>query len=116
MKKIFVVILLGLVAYFVWPTQYRSYDAGKGPYAQRTDYPTRVDRFSNEVWYERRSGEWIRLEPESSFEPHQSNPVTDPYTRVDQQEVHRQRKQAESTQEMIDRTVDKARNRQTPDR
>jgi hypothetical protein len=114
MRKLFILLLLGLLAFYVWPTRYRSYDAGTGPYAERTDYPTRVDRFSNEVWYERRSGEWIPLEPEASFEPHRPNPVTEPYTRVDQQEVHRQRNQAQATQDMVDRTVDKAQSEQKP--
>jgi len=113
-KKLLLLIVVGLLAYFVWPTRYRTYDPGEGPYAEQTDYSTRVDRFSGDVTYQRRTGEWLPLEPEQSFHPPQPNPVTDPYTRVDQHEVHRQRKQAESTQKMIDQTVDQAQTQQTP--
>ncbi len=49
MKKLLVVIILGFIAYFVWPARYAVYPAGQGPYATDVETPTRVDRLTGDV-------------------------------------------------------------------
>ena len=63
MKKLFFLILLGLFAFFVWPTRYAHYAPGEGPYAAgiAPDTPTRVDRFTGEVTGRDLSGDWVAL-------------------------------------------------------
>jgi len=58
MKKLLVLILLGLAAYFVWPTRYAQYAPGEGPHAAEVDTPTRVDRFTGEIEAQTASGAW----------------------------------------------------------
>jgi len=63
MKKFLLFILvLGLFAVFVWPTQYKNFEAGEGPYAaQAGSFPTRVDRTTGAVYVQATSGEWTPL-------------------------------------------------------
>ena len=64
MKKFFLfLVLVGLVGYFVWPTQYRQYEAGQGPYHEQVGSKTyRVDRISGEVYVADASGEWKEIQ------------------------------------------------------
>ena len=115
MKKLIpLAIVLALATYYVWPTPFQHFDAGEGPYADRTDFETRVNRLSGEVFFLSRGGDWRPLPKESAPHPHQANPVTEPYTRVDVGEAQRQRKQAAATQKMVDQATSQARSRQTP--
>ena len=62
MKKLLFLILIGLVAYFVWPTRYALYAPGEGPFAAEVDAPTRIDRLSGNAWVMTQSGAWQPLE------------------------------------------------------
>ena len=62
MKKLLFLILLGLVAYFVWPTRYALYAPGEGPFAAEVDAPTRIDRLSGNAWVMTRTGTWQPIE------------------------------------------------------
>jgi hypothetical protein len=58
---IFFVIAAG-VAVFIWPTRWKVYDAGTGPYAEAAGpAPTRVDRLSGTIYAQTTSGEWKPL-------------------------------------------------------
>jgi hypothetical protein len=61
MKKLFVFLVLVLLAYFVWPTRYEQYGPDEGPYAAQAGpgHPTRVDRLTGEIEFQDASGEWI---------------------------------------------------------
>lgn len=60
MKKLLFLLLLGLFAYFVWPTRYAQYAPGEGPYAEQVgaDAPTRVDRLTGDITVQDPSGTW----------------------------------------------------------
>ena len=62
MKKLLFLILLGLVAYFVWPTRYALYASGEGPYATEINAPTRIDRLTGNAWVMTRSGTWQSID------------------------------------------------------
>ena len=63
MKKFLLfIVVAGLVAYFIWPTQYKEYKGGEGPFAdQAGPAATRVHRITGEVWVIGASGEWTPL-------------------------------------------------------
>ena len=61
MKKLLLVILIGFVAYFIWPTRYALYASGEGPYAAEVEAPTRMDRLTGAVSVLTRSGAWKPL-------------------------------------------------------
>ncbi len=93
-------VLAALFAYFIWPTRYEEFAAGEGPYTERTDLPTRVDRFNGEVWVKKASGDWSKL-PDPPRPP-KINPVTRPYKSVDPSVVQQQKQQIEMTQQAAD--------------
>lgn len=63
MRKFFLlIVILALVAVFIWPTRYKEYPAGKGPYAQQAGpLKTRMDRTTGAVYVFSASGEWKAL-------------------------------------------------------
>ena len=62
MKKLLFLILIGLAAYFVWPTRYALYAPGEGPFAAEVDAPTRIDRLSGNAWVMTQAGAWQPIE------------------------------------------------------
>ena len=60
MKKLFFLILLGLFAYFVWPTRYQHYAPGESPHTTEavSEAPTRVDRLTGDIAVQETSGAW----------------------------------------------------------
>jgi hypothetical protein len=63
MRKILIILLVLVgAAVFIWPTRYKNYDAGEGPYAaQAGSFPTRVDRTTGAVYVRATSGDWKPL-------------------------------------------------------
>ena len=89
MKKLLVLILLGLVAYFVWPTRYALYAPGEGPHAAEVDAPTRIDRLTGDTWVMTPTGAWQPIEKArntGAFE----RPAVDPNANRRPSEVHNQ--------------------------
>ncbi len=107
MKKLLFVILLGFVAYFVWPTRYALYIPGEGPYGAQVDAPTRVDRLTGDGAMLTPSGAWQPIDntrKATAFE----QPAVDPNANrrpsaLQHQEVRDQQQHSiESTQKAVD--------------
>jgi len=99
-KKFLLFILTAvLVAVFVWPTRYKNYEVGEGPYAaQAGALPTRVDRTTGAVYVQATSGEW---EPLKGARPELLRPdITGPRveTRVDTAPAQQQGRSIEEMQ------------------
>lgn len=108
MKKLFFLILLGLFAFFVWPTRYTHYAPGEGAYAAQVapDAPTRVDRFTGEVTGQDPSGAWLPLGNVNIAPPFEKpavdpNAMQRPSARHNQQVRDQQRRSVEQTQEAV---------------
>ena len=115
MKKLFFLILLGLFAYFVWPTRYTHYAPGEGSYAAQVapDAPTRVDRFTGEVTGQGPSGAWLPL-GNVNIAPAFEQPAVDPNAtrrpsaQHNQQVVDQQRRSVGQTQEAVDAATEQS--------
>ena len=58
-KMLLLIILLAAIAVFVWPTRFKHYDAGEGPYAEWAgSMKTRTDRITGAVFVISATGEW----------------------------------------------------------
>ncbi len=117
MKKFLgLLLLLGLAAYFVWPTRYQEYAAGTGPYAQQIGHRTsRVDRLTGTVFVIGTKGEWVATVVESA--PLRPDVIPPPPPRginstVIQQQTDIQKQMQEKTKEMVDEAVKKAKGEQ----
>lgn len=112
MRNFFLIlIVVGLLAYFVWPTPYETYAAGEGPYTRQVpDTPTRVNRFTGDI--ERQVGEdtWEHIGDKRralSFQaPADQSSARTPSPqqshRHNQEVVDQQRQSIESTQRAVD--------------
>lgn len=107
MKKLLIVIVIGFVAYFIWPTRYAVYAPGEGPYGAQVDAPTRVDRLTGEGAMLTQTGAWKPLgntRKATAFE----QPAVDPNatrrpSNVHNQQVRAQQQQSvQSTQQAVD--------------
>ena len=115
MKKFFLfLLLLGLGAWFVWPTRYQEYAGGQGPYAaQAGPAKTRVDRITGEVFVIGATGEWQSMpvrRPEL-LRPDITGPNvnTQPDTRGAQRQMQETRDMQTKTDEMMRSTEQAAR-------
>ncbi len=63
MRNFFLLLIVaGLLAYFVWPTPYETYAAGEGPYAQQVpNAATRVNRFTGDIEQQMSENNWKRI-------------------------------------------------------
>lgn len=104
MRKLFLlIVILALVAVFIWPTRYKEYPAGEGPYAEQAGpLKTRMDRTTGAVYVFSTSGEWKALKgarPEL-LRPDITGPVVE--TRVDTAPVQQQGRAIEQMQRQTD--------------
>ncbi len=104
MKKfLFFLVLVGAFGYFVWPTQYREYKAGDGPYAEQlglTKY--RVDRISGKVYVADATGNWTQqsVRRPELLRPDITGPA--PSTQPDTRPAQRTMQEAEKMQSTTD--------------
>ena len=109
MKKLFFLILVGLFAYFVWPTRYQHYAPGEGPYAtqETPDAPPRVDRLTGDVTRQDASGAWRSIgnaRRATAFEQPAVDPnaTRRPSAQHHQDVADQQRRSVQQTQEAVD--------------
>ncbi len=107
MKKLLIVIVIGFVAYFIWPTRYAVYAPGEGPFGAQVDGPTRVDRLTGEGAMLTRSGAWKPLgntRKATAFEQPAIDPNANrrPSNLHNQQVRDQQHQSIESTQKAVD--------------
>ncbi len=110
MRKLLVfMVLAGLFGYFVWPTQYKKYEAGEGPYVNQIGKVVyRVDRISGEVFV-KQGTTWKKAvvrRPEL-LRPDITGPTSSP--RVDQGAVQQQKRTVDQMQSTADAAADAAR-------
>lgn len=107
MKKLLVVILIGFVAYFIWPTRYAIYAPGEGPFGAQVDAPTRVDRLTGDGAMLTRTGAWQPLgnaRKATAFEQPAIDPNANrrPSARRNQEVRDQQQQSVEGTQRAVD--------------
>jgi hypothetical protein len=106
MKKFFLfLVLVGLFGYFVWPTQYREFAAGNGPYAdQLGSVAYRVDRISGKVYVADATGKWTHraVNRPELLRPDITGPTpnTQPDTQPAQRTMQEQQKMQSTTEDM----------------
>lgn len=109
MKKLLLLLLIGLFAYFVWPTRYEQYAPGESPYTERVDNdaPVRVDRLTGDITAQEPSGAWRTVgntRKALAFE----RPVVDPNAtrrpsaRHHQEVADQQRRSIQQTQQAVE--------------
>ena len=117
MRKLFaLIVLVGFAAYFIWPTRFQEYAAGKGPFAEQVgNRASRVDRITGDVWVMGTSGKWERrgVRRPELLRPDITGPQ--PNTRVDtgpaQQQLQTQSDMNSQADQMMESAVEGARNR-----
>jgi len=110
-KFLLFLVLLGLFGYFVWPTQYKEYAAGEGPYADQIGKTaSRVDRISGEVFIKTGSDEWreVPVRRPDLLRPDITGPTPSP--KVDHGVVQQQQNTINSMQETTDAATQSAQN------
>lgn len=61
-KFLLFLIVLGAIGYFVWPTPYKEYGVGEGPFAEQLgNVVSRVDRISGEVYVKEGVDNWRKV-------------------------------------------------------
>ena len=99
-KLLLLLVLLVSAAIFIWPTRYREFAVGEGPYAEQAGpLRSRVDRLSGAVQAFSTSGEWKALtgaRPEL-LRPDITGPAVE--TRVDTSPAQEQGRSIERMQE-----------------
>jgi hypothetical protein len=109
MKKLLLLLLVGLFATFVWPTRYEQYAPGESPYAEQVgdDAPVRVNRLTGDITVQDASGAWRTVgntRKALAFE----RPVVDPNAtrrpsaRHHQDVADQQRRSVEQTQQAVE--------------
>ena len=116
MKKFLLfLVVVGAIGYFVWPTQYREYAAGDGPYAEQLGpMKYRVDRISGKVFVADATGKWTQqsVRRPELLRPDITGPT--PSTQPDTQPAQRTMREAEKMQSTTDDMTKAATQQATP--
>jgi hypothetical protein len=107
--RLLLVIFVVSFAYFVWPTRYKHYAAGEGPYAPQVgEVASRVDRFTGDV-YVKRGDEWLkaRVERLGTNQPHVTGIVGRTQPKEGASVLERERKTMDRIQEEAKKATEK---------
>ena len=107
MKKLLLIIVIGFVAYFIWPARYAVYGPGEGPYANQVEAPTRIDRITGDVAKLTPSGGWETIgntRTATAFEQPAVDPnaTRRPSARHNEEVADQHRRSLEGTQKAVD--------------
>ena len=110
MKKFFLfLIVVGVVAVYVWPTRYQHYPAGENPHNVQVlaTEATRVDRITGDIEAETAPGEWMKVgnsRKALAFQNPSANPnaVHKPERVYDNSTANQQQNAYEKTQKQME--------------
>ncbi len=114
-KFLLFLVLLAAFGYFVWPTQYREYAAGDGPFAEQVGSVVyRVDRISGEVFVADGSGTWTQrsVQRPELLRPDITGPT--PNTQPDTRPAQRTMREADRMQSTTDQMTKTATQNASP--
>lgn len=104
MRKFFLFLLLiGLLGYFVWPTEYKEYAPGESPYAEQIgNVASREHRITGEVFVKQGVDKWkkVNVRRPELLRPDITGPTSSP--RVDQNAVQQQKNTINDMQSAAD--------------
>lgn len=111
MRLLLALVVLVLVAVFVWPTRYQTFAPGDGPHAAEVPAgtATRVDRFSGALQAQQPDGAWVPSGQARTALPFAAPPV-DPNARRGPSQAHNesiydaQQQNAARTQQSVEGT------------
>ena len=108
-KYILFLVVVGLVAVYVWPTRYQQYGPGEIPYDVRVTpkQATRVDRLTGDIEALQASGEWRKVgnsRKALAFQTPDANPnaIHRPAQRNAGSAVDQQERSIQRTQKAVD--------------
>jgi hypothetical protein len=111
------IVLLALLAYFVWPTRYKHYPPGEGPYVLQMQWEgeTREDRLTGDLERLETTGEWVLVgntRKAMAFQRPDVNPnaIHRSAPRPDRKAVDDQQRAVEKTQKEVEAATKQAGN------